>query len=102
MNYIYLIKNLEESYYKIGVSNNPNLRLKQLNTGNSAELNIISTYPTEFAYKIEGALHRKYSYLRKNGEWFDLSIKEDNEFIKNCINIENNIKLLINAGNEFI
>lgn len=102
MNYIYLIKNTEESYYKIGVSKDPKKRIKELNTGNSAELVLVEMYESELAYKIERTLHRKYSYMRKHGEWFDLSIKEDNEFIKDCRNIERGIKVLIEAGNEFI
>lgn len=102
MNYIYLIKNTEESSYKIGVSKNPKKRIKSLNTGNSAKLVLVSMFETKYAYKIERTLHRKYSYMRKHGEWFDLSIKEDNNFISDCSNIENSIKLLINAGNKFI
>ena len=102
MNYIYLIKNIEESHYKIGVSKNPKKRIKELNTGNSAELVLVEMYESEIAYKIEKTLHRKYSYMRKHGEWFDFSIKEDNEFIKDCRNIERGIKALIDAGNEFI
>ena len=102
MNYIYLIKNSEDSRYKIGVSENPERRIKELNTGGSSEFLLINKFESEYAYKIEGTLHRTYSYLRKHGEWFDFSIKEDNDFIKNCINIENRIKTLIEAGNEFI
>jgi len=103
MKYIYLMQSLENSYYKIGVSNMPNIRLKQLNTGNPSPIKLIEVYPTEFAFKIEKALHRKYAYLKiKNKEWFDFSIKEDNDFIKDCCNIEKGIKVLIEAGNEFI
>ncbi len=102
MNYIYLIKNTEESYYKIGVSKDPKKRIKELNTGNSAELVLVGMYETEYAYKIERTFHRRYSYLRKHGEWFDCSIKEEVDFIKNCQSIENGIKSLIDAGNEFI
>jgi hypothetical protein len=100
--YIYLIKNTSESYYKIGVSNNPKKRIKNLNTGNSSELILIQTYETKYAYKIEKNLHRKYSYLRKYGEWFDFSIVEENNFLDNCKKIENGIITLINCGNVFI
>lgn len=100
--YIYLIKNSEESYYKIGVSKDPKKRIKELNTGNSAKLLLVDMFETDYAYKIEGTLHRKYSYLKKHLEWFDLSIIEELEFIKNCQSIEENIKILKAAGNVFI
>lgn len=103
MNYIYLMQSLENSYYKIGVSKSPNSRIKQLNTGNPSPIKLIESYPTEMAYKIEKILHRKYAYAKiKNKEWFDLSIAEEVSFINNCQIIENNLKLLIELGNEFI
>ena len=44
MNKIYLIKNSEDDTYKIGVAKNPQNRIKQLQTGNSAELLLIETF----------------------------------------------------------
>lgn len=102
MSYVYLIKNTEDSYYKIGVSNNPNKRIKELNTGNSSILELVTVYETDIPYKIEKILHKRYSYLRKHNEWFDFSIIEETDFIKNCKNIENGIKILLESGNIFI
>jgi len=102
MKYIYLIQSLEDGYYKIGVSKHPKKRVKQLQTGNSSELKLVETYQSEHANKIEKSLHRRYSYLKKEGEWFDMSIKEDVSFLTDCKQIENTINILKENGNVFI
>ena len=102
MRYIYLIKSVEDSCYKIGISKHPNKRLSQLQTGNSADLKLIDVYPTELANQIEGTLHRKYSHIHKNGEWFDGSIEIEVSFIKECKRIEETLKMLKQSGNVFI
>ena len=102
MKYIYLIKSLEDSYYKIGISKHPNKRLSQLQTGNSAELKLIDVYPTELANQIEGTLHRRYSHIHKNGEWFDGTIEIEVSFINECKQIEETFNMLKREGNVFI
>jgi hypothetical protein len=102
MSFIYLIKNTDESHYKIGVGKNPTNRLKQLQTGCSSELAIISTFETDIPYVIEKTLHRQFSHMRKHGEWFDFSITDETEFLNHCQNIESRIKLLKEMGNFFI
>jgi len=55
MKRVYLIQSLENSYYKIGVSKDPKKRIKQLQTGNSSELKLVESYPSDFAkHCIEG------------------------------------------------
>ena len=100
--YVYLIIAEEFGYYKIGISKHPQKRVCQLNTGNSSKLKLINSYKTEFASKIESALHMKYSYLNKEGEWFELSLKEEVSFIEDCKKIEYNIKFLKDNNNYFI
>ena len=102
MNNIYLIKNTEESTYKIGVGIDPKIRLQQLQTGNSAKLEIVNIYQTEIPFKIEKILHRRYSHLKKHGEWFYFSIKEETNFLNDCVKIEANINTLKSLGNNFI
>jgi len=102
MNYVYLIKNSEDDTYKIGVSKNPRKRLKQHQTGNSSELILIDTYQTENAYKIEKILHRRYSFLRKEGEWFSLSLIEQFNFVNDCKKTEEGILILRENGNVFV
>lgn len=102
MKHIYLIQSLEDSRYKIGVSKHPNKRLKQLQTGNSSELKLVESFQTDYAYKIERTLQRKYSYLKKEGEWFDMSIEHEVSFLSECKRIEENIEFLKKSGNVFI
>ena len=102
MKYIYLIQSIENGYYKIGVSKHPKKRVKQLQTGNSSELKLIESYQSEHAHKVERTLQRRYAYLKKEGEWFDLSIKEDVSFLSDCQRIEESINVLKKSGNVFI
>ena len=95
--YIYLIKNTAESYYKIGVAKTPQTRLSQLQTGNSDKLVIIEAYETDYAHKIERILHRNYSHLKKEGEWFNFSIVEEQKFLNDCQRIEK----MLGQMNEF-
>ena len=102
MKFIYLIKSDIDGYYKIGISNNPQKRLKQLSTGNSSQLTLIESYRTSIPFQIENALHRKYSQLKMNGEWFRLSLEEELNFKKNCELIENGILILKKMNNIFV
>lgn len=102
MKYIYLIQSLENSHYKIGISKNPQRRIKELQTGNSSELRLVEVYQSEYAEKIESALHRRYSHIHKEGEWFDMSITNEVSFVAECQKIEENIVLLKKSGNVFI
>jgi len=94
MKYLYLIQSLENSYYKIGISKNPTKRIKQLQTGNSSELKLCCVYQSDIANKIEKVLHRRYSHLNKEGEWFDLSVLNELTFNDECKKIEESLKLI--------
>lgn len=100
MKKVYLLKT--ENHHKIGIANDVHKRISQLQTGNSSEIKLVTFYESPYANKIEKALHNRYSYAKKEGEWFTLGIEEEVNFIKYCQQIENNIKFLIENGNEFI
>jgi len=102
MTSIYLIQSLENSYYKIGVSMHPQVRLKQHQTGNPSPVKLIEIYRSDLAYKIEKVLHRRYSHARKECEWFDLSIAIEVSFIEECRKIEENLVFIEKNGNVFI
>jgi predicted GIY-YIG superfamily endonuclease len=102
MKYVYLIQSLEDGHYKIGVSKHPKKRVKQLNTGNSSELKLIEIYQSEYANKIEKTLQRRYSYLKKEGEWFDMDISHETLFLTDCQKIEETFNKLKKNGNVFI
>jgi len=102
MKYIYLIQSLEDGYYKIGVSKHPTRRLSALQTGNPSKLKLIETYQSEYANYIEKTLQRRYSYLKKEGEWFNMSISNEVSFKDECQKIEETVILLKKSGNVFI
>lgn len=102
MKHVYLIQSLENSYYKIGISKHPKKRVKELQTGNASELRLVLTYQSEYANKIEKTLQRRYSHLRREGEWFDMGISNEATFIKECKQIEETLALLKKNGNVFI
>lgn len=102
MKYVYLIQSLENSYYKIGVSKHPNKRLRELQTGNSSELKLIEVYQSEFAHAVEKTMQRRYSHLRREGEWFDMSLSNEISFIEECKKIEKSLMFLKQNKNVFI
>jgi len=102
MKFIYLIQNLSTSEYKIGVSKNPSKRIELLQTGNGAPLKLIDTYRSEYAYKIETALHHRFSHLHAEGEWYRLSIEEETSFKAICKIIEDRFVFLKENHNVFI
>lgn len=102
MKFVYLIQSLEDSYYKIGVSKHPQKRIKELQTGNSSELRLVEMYQSEFANSIEKTLQRRYSHLRKEGEWFDMGITNEVSFLNECKQIEETLTFLKKNNSVFI
>jgi predicted GIY-YIG superfamily endonuclease len=100
--YVYLIQALESGRYKIGVSKNPTRRIKQLQTGSNEELKLIHSFKSMYPHKVEKALHHRYNIEKTSGEWYDISLLEELDFIDNCYKLEENIDILNSMGNEFI
>ena len=79
-NYIYIIRmeipNCDINPVKIGVSNDPINRIKDLQVGSPFPLKIIAKKKTSLADKLERILHRRFSSKTLKGEWFDLSDKD--------------------------
>ena len=81
--YIYLIRN-SHFEYKIGMTKqNVNRRLKQLQTGNSEDLELVKYLMVENYKKVEKSLHNHFSHKRINREWFNLSKNDVSDFEKN-------------------
>lgn len=100
--FIYLIQSLESSKYKIGISKNPQKRLKQIQTGSAEEIRLVAQYETENYGHIEKYFHRKYEYLNTIGEWFNLTLENELSFIDECERVDRNIIYLKSEKNEFI
>lgn len=77
--FVYVMKDLRNGAYKIGISVNPFIREKTLQSEQpKTELLAYKRYINrKIALAIEKALHEIYSHKRKRGEWFVL----DNEDI---------------------
>ena len=101
MRYVYLIRG-NDGKYKIGISKHPRQRLRENQTGNPDRLTVIDIYESENAYKIETALHNRFSHVRNVGEWFDLTVTEEVNFIKYCKEIDASINTLREMGNIFV
>ena len=92
--YVYLIKSESNSNYKIGISKNPKKRLAQLQTGNDSEIRLICSFKSEHFNLIEKALHSHYQYKRNSGEWFELTLEDEVDFIEKCKIFDNGFKYL--------
>lgn len=108
MSYVYLIGNRNVGLYKIGETRSPSKRLKTNQTSCPYQLEIIHSFQSEFAYKVEKALHRDFDPFKKDemdntitGEWFSLSEVQVNEFLDRCKTHEETFKFLRESGNHF-
>jgi hypothetical protein len=93
MGYVYLIEDIYNNSFKIGVTKgNPQNRLKKLQTGNSCELKLKCFYECEYPYRLESMLHTHYKQECELNEWFGLS--NPNEFLDKCKEFDNIIDSL--------
>ncbi len=103
--YIYVIQQKDTDNYKIGVSNNPEKRLKELQVANAMELILFKTVKVSDkinAFKIESVLHCYFKRLNQQGEWFLLKENELNEIEPLAIRTDRNLmflKEMSNGGN---
>lgn|SRR5690554_2916083 len=71
---VYFIADRRNSLVKIGVSNDRDRRIKQLQTGNPFKLEFMGWIEEDNDhFQIEKKLHQKYSEKRFNGEWFEIN-----------------------------
>lgn len=67
---VYLIGSPDSPLVKIGWSDNPKRRLRDLQAGSPVLLQLIAVF--EGGAYVEAELHRCFADKRKHGEWFDL------------------------------
>ena len=99
--YVYLLLQIDfdglESH-KIGITkNNPELRKKQLQTGNPNVIRVLNSYYSENYLKVERWLHRKHSGSKTeaSNEWRTLTDDQVRSFINDCKTADENIKFLL-------
>jgi len=81
--FVYLIKDLRNSYYKIGISNDPSIRERTLQSEQPKQKVIAKKryINRKIAGAIEKALHSTYDHKRKRGEWFALDDEDMKEIM---------------------
>jgi len=68
--YIYLIGSKTFSWYKIGKSRTPHVRVKDLGVLLPFKIEVIAVWKTNVYSQLEKLLHEKFAANRINGEWF--------------------------------
>lgn len=101
MKSVYLLQS-ENGLYKIGVSKNPTKRVRQLQTGNGEKIRLVHTYSTNIPFLLEKTLKNLFDVDHVNGEWFKLSLEDELTFLDVCKKYDDNLSLLIDAGNKFL
>lgn len=74
--FVYAIKERDTGHLKLGISRDPRQRLKQLQTGNSSELELVAVRPALNRFADERALHADAEAYRLRGEWFSAGALE--------------------------
>lgn len=76
LSYVYIISIDALDLSKVGISDNPASRLRQLSTGSPFKLRLamsIAVPKREMAVELEKAFHRVVRKYRTQGEWFSLN-----------------------------
>lgn len=98
---VYLISS-SDKHYKIGYTKREvKNRLKELKTGNSQNLEVVSIFESKWGNKIETFLHKRFKTKKIDGEWFELSDDDVNNFIKLCVSHHEALEIL-NSQNTYI
>jgi len=81
--FVYFIREEKSGLIKIGYSDNPQKRLKSLQTGQTKDLEIIMS--VKGGVKLEAVLHKAFDCWRVRGEWFLLNRKQIEQAAKIAI-----------------
>ena len=99
--YVYLLKVSSDGIYKIGVSKDVKKRVKQLQTGNPEPIEIVKTFLSQYPFKIESVLHRRYRLNHVYGECYYLDKKDIDNFEENCSICETNFTIMDERNNPY-
>lgn len=84
--YLYIVAQASaDAPVKIGVSDFPENRLRQLQTGNPLQLRLVATFEGDGRDQVLGweeLVHKLFSDKRLSGEWFDVSAQTIIEHVK--------------------
>lgn len=87
-NYLYILTIEGKNSFKVGVTNDIDKRLSNIQTGNPDKISIFFCDQIDEAYSIESKIKIKYKKYIKNGEWYeDITPNEIKKYIfKQLIN----------------
>lgn len=73
--YVYLLRQQNSDFYKIGVSGDVVSRIKQLQVGNPHKIEVFKCFEFEYdeAYEVEIQAHKNFFKFHINGEWFNFN-----------------------------
>ena len=99
MGYVYLLMAVDNEgfeTFKIGITkNDPNIRVKQLQTGNPRTISLLKLYESENYLKVERWLHKKYSdKTEAENEWRTLTNEQVMSFLNDCKKADETITYL--------
>lgn len=77
--HVYIVRCGETNLYKIGRTNNAEMRIASLQTCCPYELKMIRLYEVDDMGKCENDLHKRYEAYHERGEWFRLETNQINE-----------------------
>jgi len=86
---VYLIKEGDSTFYKIGKGAKPQTRLGSLQVGNPRLLHLVSVLwvtSHETAFALEALLHERYASYRVKGEWFNFP-QSTGEIVESMLHI---------------
>lgn len=98
--FVYLLLAVDEQgleTHKIGISSHdPELRVKQLQTGNSGRISVLNSYQTHNYKTVERLLHARFDNYRTTAqnEWFKLSDVIVFNFLEECRKAEEIVDML--------
>lgn len=85
---IYIFQNEMYPILKIGMSDNPLKRMKQVQGGAGFPLNLVyESEPIINPATVERLIHKELKDYRKGGEWFELDIKTAKKVIDKILNV---------------
>ena len=80
--YVYFVRVAGQSVFKVGISDNPERRLADMQIGCPYELLLYATALVTDAETVEKQLHRVLSSVQVRGEWFAISPGEVNTILE--------------------
>lgn len=102
---IYLISSETngKKLYKIGITRREiEVRMKELKTGNAADLKIVDSFKSKWGTKIESNLHKLFKSKKISGEWFDLDDEDIKNFKSRCLSIHEAFEIIESSNTYYI